>query len=214
MAANAASFGGDLNKSFLTAGVSCGGNLTNAVSYLARDEQLQLPLTGSLLMCTGMPNSSEERAGVELDISPRKILSWDEHMDLPISGRQVSQTYGGALSPWYGLLKMLTAEADLAEPDYLSSIFTPFNQNDHSNLPPLYYQACGLDTWRDSAILYKHLLEKAGGAVKLDIYPGLPHTFWAFYPQVSAASKWAHELVSGTKWLLGMTQSLTPPARL
>src|SRR5262249_23682761 len=98
---------------------------------------------------------------------------------------------------------------DLAEADIFSPLFTPFNQKNHRNLPPIYYQACGLDTWRDSAIFYTHLVRGAGGRAKLDIYPGLPHTFWAFYPQVSMAKKWAQDLVKGLKWLLN---TASPPA--
>ena len=63
-------------------------------------------------------------------------------------------------------------------------------------------------------MFYSHLVREAGGTVKLDIYPGLPHTFWAFYPQVSAAKKWARDLVSGVYWLLEKDKSRATASRL
>lgn len=62
--------------------------------------------------------------------------------------------------------------------------------------------------------IVKHLVDQDGGAVKLDVYPGSPHTFWAFYPQVSACEKRAGELVNGVRWLLERGEMRAPSARL
>ena len=95
VATNASTIGGDLRKGFLTAGVSGGGNLTTAVTYLARDDNLQPPLVGTVLMATGMPQWSIDKHGHGLDLYPGLPKSWDEHKDFPISGRAVSTAYGG-----------------------------------------------------------------------------------------------------------------------
>jgi acetyl esterase/lipase len=91
---------------------------------------------------------------------------------------------------------------DLCDMDVNSPILTPFNVHDHRNLPPTYYQIAGTDTWRDPALLYTSFLNKHGVPTKRDIYPGLPHTFWSFYPQLSACDQWAEDLLNGVKWVL------------
>jgi hypothetical protein len=95
VAVNAPTFGGDLRKGFLTAGISGGGNLSTTVQYLARDDNLQPPLTGSVLMCTGMPHRSRDKNGKDLNLYPGRFVSWDEHKDFPTSGHAVSIAYGG-----------------------------------------------------------------------------------------------------------------------
>lgn len=215
VAINAPSIGGDLTRGFLIAGVSGGGNLTTSATYLARDNSLQPPLTGSVLMCTGMPAWSQDLKGNKLDLYPGKLVSVDEHRNLPISGHEVSLAYGRQYCPYDHMFGVTKLSPVLSGADIFSPNFTPFLQQHHRDLPPIYYQACGLDTWRDSAILYKYLVEKDGGTLKLDIYPGLPHTFWAFYPELlSLCEKWAQDLVSGVRWLLERDERRGLSARL
>lgn len=38
---------------------------------------------------------------------------------------------------------------------------------------------------------------------KLTVYPGLPHAFWAFFPQLDASRKAVGKVVEGFGWLLG-----------
>lgn len=38
---------------------------------------------------------------------------------------------------------------------------------------------------------------------KLVVYPGLPHAFWAFFPQLEASKQAAPKVVEGFGWLLG-----------
>lgn len=76
-------------------GVSGGGNLTTGATYLARDEKLQPPLTGSILMCTGMPHESADSHGNHIDLYPGKCPSWQEHADAPISSRETNACYRG-----------------------------------------------------------------------------------------------------------------------
>jgi acetyl esterase/lipase len=60
---NALSFGGDLTKGFLVAGVSAGANMTATIAHLYRDEGRQPPITGlslsipSLLAPEAVPES-------------------------------------------------------------------------------------------------------------------------------------------------------------
>lgn len=97
VSANSATFGGDLTKGFMLCGVSGGGNLTTGVTYLARDEKLQPRLTGSILMCTGMPHEASDSHGNHIDLYPGRCPSWEENANAPISSRKTNQCYGGML---------------------------------------------------------------------------------------------------------------------
>ena len=95
VASNVSTFGGDLSKGFITAGVSGGGNLTNAVTYLARDNKLHPPLTGTLLQCTGMVHQHTDSQGRSFDMYRDKLVSWDRLEDAPIVSRGTVKVYGG-----------------------------------------------------------------------------------------------------------------------
>ena len=92
---NAASFGGDLSKGFILAGVSAGGNYTVHAAYMARDERLTPPLTGTMFICTGMPHDMYDPHSGRLDLFPGKLVSWEENKDAPISSRETNKYYRG-----------------------------------------------------------------------------------------------------------------------
>jgi len=37
---------------------------------------------------------------------------------------------------------------------------------------------------------------------RLDIYPGLPHHFWEFFPDFSGNEKHTQDTIEGLRWLL------------
>jgi hypothetical protein len=83
--------------------------LTTAATYLARQEKLDPPLTGSILMCTGMPHEASDRRGNHINLYPRRCPSWEEHAEAPISSRRTNQRYAGTLiSP--SLVSLLTCQ--------------------------------------------------------------------------------------------------------
>ncbi|KAL0257962.1 hypothetical protein SLS55_007130 [Diplodia seriata] len=90
-------------------------------------------------------------------------------------------------------------------PDMSSPLFAPFNwPTGHKGLPPFFIQVCGLDTLRDEALLYERLLRtECGVETKLVVYPGLPHSFWSFFPHLDVSRKAVGEVVEGFGWLLG-----------
>lgn len=89
------------------------------------------------------------------------------------------------------------------KPDVKSHLAYPLLHADgHNNLPPAYIQVAGLDPARDDGFIYDRVLRGAGGKTRLDVYPGLPHAFWAFLPQLSSSKKYADDLNDGISWLL------------
>lgn len=73
----------------------------------------------------------------------------------------------------------------------------------HSAIPPTYFQVCGLDGLRDESIIYERILQDDMISTRLDLYPGLPHHFWEFFPQLTKqVEKRTNDTVEGIKWLL------------
>jgi acetyl esterase/lipase len=72
----------------------------------------------------------------------------------------------------------------------------------HKDLPPVYLKVCGLDPLRDEALIFEKRLRDANIPTRLDIYPGLPHSFTTTFPQLSASQKSFQDTVDGISWLL------------
>jgi acetyl esterase/lipase len=60
-----------------------------------------------------------------------------------------------------------------------------------------------MDPLRDDAIIYEQVLrEESGIRTKVDLYPGLPHSFWSFWPEAAFSKKLQEDNVKGIRWLL------------
>lgn len=42
----------------------------------------------------------------------------------------------------------------------------------------------------------------AGVATKKDIYPGMTHVFWGFFPELKSTTKHVEDSKAGLQWLL------------
>ncbi|KAK7734592.1 hypothetical protein SLS57_000289 [Botryosphaeria dothidea] len=183
IAANASSLHADPSKGFVVHGESAGGNIATVLALLARDETLSPPLTG---LSASIP------AVLSKDAVPERLkgeyLSIEQNKDAP------GLDAGG-----------LDFVLSLYKPDTKSPLFNPFNwPTGQKGLPPVFVQVCGLDPLRDEGLLYERLLrEESGVKTKLVVYPGLPHAFWAFFPQLEASKQAAPKVVEGFGWLLG-----------
>lgn len=60
-----------------------------------------------------------------------------------------------------------------------------------------------MDPLRDEALIYEKMLrEESGVRTKVDLYPGLPHAFWTFFPNTEFTKHQQEDSVNGMAWLL------------
>ena len=182
-AANAKSFGADPLLGFVVGGSSAGSNLTAVLTHLARDEQLSPPLTGQYLSVPILLPPA---------VVPEKYkefyLSHEQNKNAPVLPKAAMDMFLRAYKP-----------------DDHDPLYVPFNHpNGHAGLPPAYFQVAGMDMLRDESLIYEHVLrEEYGIKTKLDMYPGLPHGFWTFFPMLKSSDKFYVDMVKGMGWLLG-----------
>jgi len=55
---------------------------------------------------------------------------------------------------------------------------------------------------RDEGLIYEQVLKENGVGTKLDIFPGLPHGFWSWYPKADFSIDFNAKTAEGLKWLL------------
>ncbi|KAL4798394.1 Alpha/Beta hydrolase protein [Aspergillus venezuelensis] len=183
VAQHATLLGADPSKGFIIGGVSAGGHLTTLTAQRAVKENLQPPLTGLWV-------SVPVLAYVAENIPEQYREDW------------VSRTQN-KYSPI-----MDVADIDAAEraykPDLTSDNFSPFSYPELAHkLPPAYIQVAGLDPLRDDGLIYEKYLRDNGVKTRLDLYPGVPHCHFAFYPGLESSKKFRGDVPIGVGWLLG-----------
>ena len=74
----------------------------------------------------------------------------------------------------------------------------------HASQPRVYFQACGMDIFRDDSLIYEDILRSKAVDKRLDIYPGTPDLFWnVFQPgSIPQSTKWEKDAEAGCAWLL------------
>ncbi|KAL3418141.1 hypothetical protein PVAG01_09856 [Phlyctema vagabunda] len=175
----------NLSRGFIVGGVSAGANIATAIALSSRDENLSPPLTGQILCVPPLlPKSVYASLGEKYT---SRLLSREQNGN------------DGFLSP--AVVKMFEESYN---GDDSSPLYTPFQHSSGlSNLPPTYVQACGLDPFRDEDILYEEKLRlEYGVQTRLDIYSGLPHHFWGFFPMLEVSQQHKRDIIAGLKWIL------------
>ncbi|KAF5009165.1 hypothetical protein FDECE_4609 [Fusarium decemcellulare] len=171
------------SSGLIVGGTSAGGSIANAVVYLNRDLGSPVTVTGQLLSVAPL---------LPPPVVPRKYqddyISNKQNKDVAIPSEELTQLFLAAYKP-----------------DKTSPLAVPaIHPSGHAGIPPTYLQACGLDGLRDESLIYQRILEHENGiATRLDLYPGLPHHFWDFFPQLTKqVEKRTNDTVEGIRWLL------------
>ncbi|GBE82847.1 AB hydrolase superfamily protein [Sparassis crispa] len=173
-------------KGFILGGASAGANLTVTVARRARDDIFfrETPITGQVLQAPPIlhpEDPAEEKYRSEL-------LSMEQNKDGPLLTREVALIM-----------------ADVAKLPVSSPHHSLLLQPSHVGTPPVYMQVAGMDPLRDEGLLYAKLLEQADVATRVDVYPGVPHFFHYFFPQLTMSVKADKDMNNGIRWLLGLT---------
>jgi acetyl esterase/lipase len=182
-AANAKSWGADPSKGFVIGGTSAGGNITAVLSHLARDEKLSPPLTGQYL---AIPTVLADTRVPE-KYKPY-FLSYEQNRNAPVLPVAAIDMFMNGYQPnvddsvYYGVFN---------------------HPKGHKDLPPAFFQVDGMDPLRDEAIIYEKVLREECGVKTKNLYPGLPHGHWGFFPFLKSSEKFRKEQVEGLGWLLG-----------
>lgn len=213
-ASNASDLGADPLKGFVIGGGSAGGNITAVLAHLARDEDLSPPLTGQYLgvpaiMCFLPPSHIDPQYRSEYLSHPFITPSQDPILNVALgpTGPYITPIVRSVVSLLP--LKLLARIFGIAgmHGDMSSSLFVPFlfgkTERGHKDLPPVYFQVCGLDPLRDEALIYERVLrEEYGIKTRIDIYKGLGHYFWTNFPELEMSRTFVEDTVKGMRWLL------------
>ncbi|KAH9979766.1 Alpha/Beta hydrolase protein [Russula compacta] len=168
-------------KGFILGGCSAGATLAAGLAIRVRDDPLfhDTPVTGQFLSCPLL---------VHVDAYSRfsnELLSLEQNKDAP------------SLNKGQVVWSAKITGASPTDPE-----FSPVLATSHANLPPAFFQICGLDPLRDDGFLYARLLKEAGVKTDTKVYPGLPHTFPWEYPQLKASEQFQSEIRTGLRSLL------------
>ncbi|KAL9107987.1 MAG: hypothetical protein Q9227_007202 [Pyrenula ochraceoflavens] len=164
---------------FIVGGVSAGGNISAVLTQLSRERGLSPPLTGQWV-CVPLwePHEEGER---------RKWISRRQNKD----AAGLSTEDQDILDGYY-------------QADNRSELYSPLNSDKGlRGTPKSLVHVCGGDPLRDDGLLLAKGLLDAGVDVKLEIFRGLPHAFWMFFPQLRSTRKYMVDLAQGFAWLLG-----------
>jgi acetyl esterase/lipase len=186
----------DPSKEFIVGGISAGGNITNIVTHLARDENLRPPITGCWLSATPVRLAPKDAHKLPQKYQER-LLSHD----------QEEAINSATLPPGMRNLIERSVKRDrdshLASPMIWSS---PPGQDmgefGHKGMPRTYSQVCGCDTGRDELFIYDDMLKGEGIPTRVDLYTGLPHAFWHPFKQLPESKKWEQNTLDGFAWLI------------
>ena len=189
----------DARSGFIVGGISAGANIASVLTHLARDGNLEPPLTGQALF-----------AGAFIDTNNVPVrfkdvyLARDQNKHAPILDEDLVKIFRTA-----------------HKPDMSSPLWGSFDQHDprdgdgevkmgHRGLPPTYFQVCGMDVSRDDSLVFERVLrEECGVKTKVDGYWGFPHCWWNVWPDLETSKIREKEGVDGVGWLLRVGRNKT-----
>ncbi|KAF2178154.1 Alpha/beta hydrolase fold-3, partial [Zopfia rhizophila CBS 207.26] len=144
---------------FVVGGFSTRSTFAAVCAQLARDQGLQPPPTGQLL---SLPST------IHRSVYPQEwkseLFSYEQNADAPLINAK----------------SMAIFEGLYACPNWADPRASPALHLNLKGLPRAYFQITGLDPLRDEGFLYNRLLREHRAATRVDVYRGMPHTFWTF----------------------------------
>lgn len=92
------------------------------------------------------------------------------------------------------------------KPNIASSLFNPLAPplDRLGAMPKMFLQVVGHDIFRDDGLILAYALQDHGVDVKLEVYPGVCHSFWIFAPGLTISKRFVSDIVEGFAWLLGV----------
>ncbi|KAH6988665.1 Alpha/Beta hydrolase protein [Ilyonectria destructans] len=169
------SLGGSRGRVIL-GGLSAGGNITAVLAQRARETN-QVSFCGQILRIPLVVHPMAQPA--EFDFP-----SYKENADAPILS-------------FASVAKFL----EYYDPPPEDIRVSPLLANDLSGLPPTYIQIAGADPLRDDGFAYAKKLQQAGVALKVNVYPGMPHGFMNM--PLKTALKSDEDLIKAIEWMMG-----------
>lgn len=186
VATHAAELGGDVSAGFVVGGHSFGASSAAAISLNAKELGISAEITG-LYLGAGAYIGNSIPTGYESQYRSKK----DERcINAPILDDANAKLFARAYS------------GDLDSPSFRACNIQPTEA--YNGQPRAYFQACGMEIYRDDSLILEDILRTNGAETKIDIYPGCPHIFWSVFAPgtITQASKWAQDTQKGFEWLL------------
>ncbi|KAH6967581.1 alpha/beta hydrolase fold-domain-containing protein [Ilyonectria sp. MPI-CAGE-AT-0026] len=166
---------GNSGRIFLV-GTSAGAQL--ALSVAIKLSQAKSPVDGIVALAPFAIRGEDSVKYIGQDVN-----SHHENSDAPIITMEVLQMFLDA------------AGAPLGDPSF-SVLLSPHL----SDMPPTYVAACGADILRDHGLMIAETLRKHRVPVRIDTYPGYPHTFWGT-PGLEIIEEFRSNLLSGIQFV-------------
>lgn len=170
-------------------------------SHLARDDELEPSITGVFLCAPPFSDQVDDGTG-KMDLVRMLSKTSQINKHAPLQNETMTERFRGRWTNAVWLVSWINDFAELSQPAEGTPLACPLLFGTHRNLPPAYIQTCCLDPFCDTAIIYEHFLRAAGSPTNLDVYPRLPHGFWAPFPMLKAMRKWVDDIIAGASWLL------------
>jgi acetyl esterase/lipase len=177
-----------VSQGFLLGGVSSGANFAVALTRHAVEAGLHPRVTGvwaPLFIGCVSPEHVPDRYG-------EVYVSHEQNADALVIDK------GKAATMW-----------EYYKPENASPLFNPLAVGaglafDLGRMPKVCLQVAGQDLFRDDGLVLGYALRDAGAQVRVDVYPGVPHSFWVFAPSVEVSRECIRDMVEGFAWLLGV----------
>ncbi|KAL8968426.1 MAG: hypothetical protein Q9183_002464 [Haloplaca sp. 2 TL-2023] len=187
VATNASMLCNGTPSGFILSGGSAGANFVCVVAELAKTAKLEPALTGMWSCMPVLFTEDEESRNTIPQKYNHLCVSHDQIVSTPVINKETARK----LNQYYN-------------PDLKSPLWSPFNASSpFQGLPPTFVQVCGKDVIRDDGLIYEKVLSDNGTKTRLNVYPGLPHCFWAFIPQHRVSKDFMVDVATGFAWLLG-----------